>query len=188
MPSTVVSRYPSDHPRACGANRIAHMSNVNADGSSPRMRGKRTLHRSGLFRERIIPAHAGQTDASTVGEATSMDHPRACGANSIAAASRSASAGSSPRMRGKHPETNRRGVPGRIIPAHAGQTLSVLKASISTPDHPRACGANERPEFRVVGGHGSSPRMRGKRPAKGRQLERGRIIPAHAGQTTRTRS
>ena len=50
-----------DHPRACGAN--ACMTGVidNVDGSSPRMRGKRSRPKTVWPRSRIIPAHAGQT-------------------------------------------------------------------------------------------------------------------------------
>ncbi len=95
-------------------------------------------------------------------------------------------------MRGKQPARQLcpvpirgRGCPGGIIPAHAGQTDDVRLRRHEHADHPRACGANAviRPSNRS--GHGSSPRMRGKH---GRVLIiRGvlRIIPAHAGQTTR---
>ena len=50
-------------------------------GSSPRMRGKlRVVVLAGLV-ERIIPAHAGQTDGHGVEPWSRSDHPRACGAN-----------------------------------------------------------------------------------------------------------
>ena len=50
----------------------------------------------------------------------------------------------------------------RIIPAHAGQTLSVCLAAVAASDHPRACGANDAGGAGVAALHGSSPRMRGK--------------------------
>ena len=71
----------------------------------------------------------------------------------------------------------------RIIPARAGQTMPLLKASALLSDHPRACGAN-------IGGRvpgdvpaGSSPRVRGKQSGRWRPASRRRIIPARAGQT-----
>ena len=71
----------SDHPRACGANRLSCWTSSQGFGSSPRMRGKLehsiTLGHTG----RIIPAHAGQTWAATRRRKPSSDHPRACGAN-----------------------------------------------------------------------------------------------------------
>ena len=56
--------------------------------------------------------------------------------------------------------------------------------SISTAtDHPRACGANRCQPEAVGHRHGSSPRMRGKRPRRPETAIQLRIIPAHAGQT-----
>ena len=57
-----------------------------------------------------------------------------------------------------------------------------------SPDHPRACGANSfTPAFNWPS-TGSSPRMRGKLICRFCRRCRMRIIPAHAGQTTRTTS
>ncbi len=157
----------ADHPRACGANQTQGHSTNAVAGSSPRMRGKPWLWStcccsagSGL---RIIPAHAGQTGWL----------PHAGGLLT----------GSSPRMRGKPmPEFVYKGA-FRIIPAHAGQTCWPARNPPSIADHPRACGANgypPRPRWSVSG---SSPRMRGKRASALMPYKRGRIIPAHAGQT-----
>ena len=51
------------------------------------------------------------------------------------------------------------------------------------PDHPRACGANVHTAYQLRFPAGSSPRMRGKRLHDRCHRQRGRIIPAHAGQT-----
>ena len=51
----------SDHPRACGANIAAAVLFSVLFGSSPRVRGKRTLCLVLRHRPRIIPARAGQT-------------------------------------------------------------------------------------------------------------------------------
>ena len=113
---------PSDHPRACGANSALRPSNILQSGSSPRMRGKRRCQLSQMARDRIIPAHAGQTSGLTYPMPSVADHPRACGANFRVREVVDAYAGSSPRMRGKRLHKRHRGKPVRIIPAHAGQT------------------------------------------------------------------
>ena len=86
-------------------------------------------------------------------------------------------------MRGKlHPRVHRVAEV-RIIPARAGQTVSVLKVSGEVTDHPRACGANEEPSQSELFDAGSSPRVRGKLRYRHYPLLVARIIPAHAGQT-----
>ena len=153
-------------------------------GSSPRMRGKRFENRQIVRRQRIIPAHAGQTDRPASSSTTRSDHPRACGANVSGFPSRDVNAGSSPRMRGKPMLAIVRHLRVRIIPAHAGQTSSLLLSILPTSDHPRACGANTAARPSPWSTCGSSPRMRGK-PIINRVDGRSRrIIPAHAGQTS----
>ena len=153
------------------------------DGSSPRVRGKRTWPRSRWARSRIIPARAGQTLTSRTGDAKGPDHPRACGANISLQMSRTMPHGSSPRVRGKPVGAATVRVRRRIIPARAGQTTSITLTVKRDTDHPRACGANgrHRPGHRTQ--RGSSPRVRGKRPSGKHGITHPRIIPARAGQT-----
>ena len=173
----------ADHPRACGANAPVHVAARDPAGSSPRMRGKPVRSRRLRARRRIIPAHAGQTNSVPAKRSSHADHPRACGANVMVPSACMLMVGSSPRMRGKrHPPSPCNPVM-RIIPAHAGQTVSNSSRTSARSDHPRACGANKGAGGNLNGRYGSSPRMRGKphqrvMPPAGR-----RIIPAHAGQT-----
>ena len=88
-------------------------------------------------------------------------------------------------MRGKQNRFNQKTPFIRIIPAHAGQTVSVDSLLGRAPDHPRACGANDSTDKFVQTMNGSSPRMRGKRGHHGADGAGHRIIPAHAGQTVR---
>ena len=113
----------SDHPRACGANINPDIGGVMNRGSSPRMRGKLVMARRRTPRRRIIPAHAGQTFRSSYKSIRQPDHPRACGANWKWSRMRFSASGSSPRMRGKRLCRSCARRSGRIIPAHAGQTL-----------------------------------------------------------------
>ena len=147
------------------------------------MRGKPDHDVQRDVRHRIIPAHAGQTGSASRQRPPAPDHPRACGANVCIDPRGPSAAGSSPRMRGKHliGAGGPRGL--RIIPAHAGQTDPWYTRRRCSPDHPRACGANDSLYHRLDFAHGSSPRMRGK-PNGGRHIGcNDRIIPAHAGQT-----
>ena len=147
------------------------------------MRGKRRRRQGRRPRIRIIPAHAGQTRHSPEACRSETDHPRACGANSVAGKLKSFVFGSSPRMRGKPRALAWQCHWIRIIPAHAGQTLSRSWRCRASPDHPRACGANIDGRPTESETHGSSPRMRGKRTDRHDGQDTDRIIPAHAGQT-----
>ena len=147
------------------------------------MRGKRAGHRLRPRPYRIIPAHAGQTTATRCPCESPADHPRACGANLTADDAHASTAGSSPRMRGKHLFDAFRVRGGRIIPAHAGQTMRCARLGRVMKDHPRACGANLASRRFHHGLSGSSPRMRGKHDRYGHAVAQRRIIPAHAGQT-----
>ena len=71
----------------------------------------------------------------------------------------------------------------RIIPARAGPTPPVLRHGFSTPDHPRACGANESGNAHTRHRGGSSPRVRGQLRHPHRIPAQRRIIPARAGPT-----
>ena len=176
---------PADHPRACGANVSSDGMLSRCTGSSPRMRGKPALHSRAGVGHRIIPAHAGQTRSLPLMLWSCPDHPRACGANSMRRRCCCRNVGSSPRMRGKR--GGRRDIIGvlRIIPAHAGQTAFRAAKRFYRPDHPRACGANNSVAVTLDEPAGSSPRMRGKLGGWKFRKSHGRIIPAHAGQTSR---
>ena len=133
---------------------------------------------------RIIPARAGQTRGHAVPAMRAPDHPRACGANHLLADIADNTAGSSPRVRGKPGWGRKRKAYLRIIPARAGQTWSHCRRRSSGTDHPRACGANNKRGDEPGGEYGSSPRVRGKRPRARDRVDRRRIIPARAGQTS----
>ena len=130
------------HPRACGENRQGAPELRGAEGSSPRVRGKRRPAERFRLRAGLIPARAGKTGRGIGGSATTRAHPRACGENTDAGASAPASAGSSPRVRGKPRWSWRpRGRRG-LIPARAGKTEDGGGRGPRQPAHPRACGEN----------------------------------------------
>ena len=148
------------------------------------MRGKLYQFRHPSEHLRIIPAHAGQTAFGNASAYAGPDHPRACGANVVAVMANEVVPGSSPRMRGKPRSVSHVSAPGRIIPAHAGQTLLCFSRPVPGSDHPRACGANGTTKRLPITLTGSSPRMRGKPAVFAIAEDTERIIPAHAGQTS----
>ena len=131
----------------------------------------------------IIPAYAGNTEASVSWVCGDGDHPRVCGEHIPAIISSIRNAGSSPRMRGT--PLSGEDAFGRvgIIPAYAGNTRSMKSGIGLCGDHPRVCG-----EHRFIGSNkyravGSSPRMRGTLGFSAANADDAGIIPAYAGNT-----
>ena len=110
-----------------------------------------------------------------------MDHPRACGEQTVPLTVKYSKAGSSPRMRGAGGRPQIGEVRRRIIPAHAGSSCCSRPFSKMPRDHPRACGEQAVVDAALHAVEGSSPRMRGAGDSLVQlQAEIG-IIPAHAG-------
>ena len=151
------------HPRGCGADRYLSNVPLRVRGSSPRVRGRPPAPVRFGCGGRLIPAGAGQTTGYPLGVGC------VCG--------------SSPRVRGRRARFPRQRARLRLIPAGAGQTPAQRSASRSTGAHPRGCGADSVTGFSLVGCHGSSPRVRGRRACAGGGEECVGLIPAGAGQT-----
>ena len=141
----VAGVYPATaHPRSRGENapRIGRLSS--GTGSSPLTRGKRTEYRSQVRRTRLIPAHAGKTPLGRPAEARPQAHPRSRGENRVQRRKSVAASGSSPRTRGTLSKVRRLANQVRLIPAHAGKTVSVPNLSLKGTAHPRSRGENRR--------------------------------------------
>ena len=152
-------------------------------GSSPRVRGKLRAAGSKTAATGLIPACAGKTIPQRSRRNVDGAHPRVCGENCPGVGHSSRMAGSSPRVRGKHPNWRPENAPPGLIPACAGKTPGRLAAHESHWAHPRVCGENAtgRPDRRQ--GHGSSPRVRGKPRTDLAATPRPGLIPACAGKT-----
>ena len=153
-----------NHPRACGEHIIDNGAKLEAQGSSPRMRGN--------------------TKESTWTSCMTRDHPRACGEHYPPSRASSSSPGSSPRMRGTLLRAPSQPIAAGIIPAHAGNTADRQGNKVRCRDHPRACGEHTVVAVVFVALSGSSPRMRGTRACRMGYAPGDGIIPAHAGNTT----
>ena len=112
-------------------------------------------------------------------------HPRVGGENHIGNYGMVEMLGSSPRGRGKHPESERGRGRSRLIPAWAGKTPRPIRPRARSWAHPRVGGENAEPKRDPLGVAGSSPRGRGKLCRQGEQFADGGLIPAWAGKTSR---
>ena len=175
---------PRAHPRACGENIIDAITAREAEGSSPRVRGKLVPSFQGMKQKGLIPARAGKTDTrAAVGSSTGA-HPRACGENLTTGEEDLILAGSSPRVRGKQIFESFELVLVGLIPARAGKTPLPATCSNTLRAHPRACGENSEPWCEYANRPGSSPRVRGKRPGENIAHSNRGLIPARAGKTS----
>ena len=115
---------PRAHPRVGGENAARVEARSGSAGSSPRGRGKRSMHALGAGRPRLIPAWAGKTNLAVHAFLAHGAHPRVGGENVPSRCPALMPRGSSPRGRGKpgHQRLRRAG-PG-LIPAWAGKTHS----------------------------------------------------------------
>ena len=174
-----------DHPRSRGENHANTMREVPEEGSSPLTRGKRVAAGVGPAAIGLIPAHAGKTSACPSGCASSPAHPRSRGENVRGRRPRWCPAGSSPLTRGKLVTATISILKLRLIPAHAGKTVSVRGGGFVAWAHPRSRGENIRPEGGSPSVRGSSPLTRGKLWVSTIPTDLKGLIPAHAGKTAR---
>ena len=152
-------------------------------GTSPRMRGKHLLKLHDDLSFRNIPAYAGKTNETSATIQVRWEHPRVCGENTAQCPPALAEKGTSPRMRGKPIACITRSVDTGNIPAYAGKTVINGTPKGIEAEHPRVCGENGAAAVFPITGHGTSPRMRGKRSPKCPMAKTRRNIPAYAGKT-----
>ena len=181
--SAIVSSQAA-HPRAGGENRGLIEALGEAQGSSPRGRGKLGVLITTSAGGGLIPARAGKTASPSPSSTARAAHPRAGGENATAAASGDLPDGSSPRGRGKLGARRRRDGHDRLIPARAGKTTSLSASPTTRRAHPRAGGENLGLTRADLAEIGSSPRGRGKPDPATTALVLVGLIPARAGKTT----
>ena len=74
----------------------------------------------------------------------------------------------------------------RLIPAHAGKTCNACGSEVTGQAHPRSRGENTFKNRVTSHRLGSSPLTRGKRSNRSLRRDKQRLIPAHAGKTSRS--
>ena len=176
-------RQAEEHPRVCGENNYSNAGLRMAEGTSPRMRGKRV--RDALSMEIVgnIPAYAGKTSQASINSCCLSEHPRVCGENPKPHGNVTLVGGTSPRMRGKLVHDVLFVQLRRNIPAYAGKTREVFSLADDFQEHPRVCGENVHDHVKQHIDCGTSPRMRGKLPNQPCYHRKHRNIPAYAGKT-----
>ena len=112
-------------------------------------------------------------------------HPRSRGENLGVSMGALTVMGSSPLTRGKPDWRTRSRCWARLIPAHAGKTVSPSSISSLLWAHPRSRGENCFSGDRPGSAGGSSPLTRGKHSREDGPAGHPRLIPAHAGKTFR---
>ena len=143
--ASVLSVCPlSAHPRSRGENALLGSRRSVRAGSSPLTRGKRVRHRQVKAGSRLIPAHAGKTWTRNAQTESGEAHPRSRGENDRVGTTEGTVTGSSPLTRGKLPLFGTVPPLWRLIPAHAGKTITRLYRHGNLPAHPRSRGENDR--------------------------------------------
>ena len=92
-------------------------------------------------------------------------------------------AGSSPLTRGKRSIWGDGRAASGLIPAHAGKTCASTSWECPARAHPRSRGENNDVGVALAARFGSSPLTRGKPVDVADRLDKGGLIPAHAGKT-----
>ena len=176
-------KHRGDHPRVCGEHVMMVGSFRLSKGSSPRMRGTQPTFGWVKGYEGIIPAYAGNTCIRPSAVEGRWDHPRVCGEHSKNTNRDMYREGSSPRMRGTHSRLRTVAASRGIIPAYAGNTMTMASSGVRAWDHPRVCGEHWRFVTSGTPPQGSSPRMRGTLFVPLFCFLVNGIIPAYAGNT-----
>ena len=173
------------HPRSRGEHGCEHSMEFPDAGSSPLARGTHGRDLAGPGLPRLIPARAGNTVASSYGCRRTPAHPRSRGEHPYSFRYSVFMVGSSPLTRGTPDSTANPFLRSRLIPAHAGNTNQFAKPWPADPAHPRSRGEHVAKAVSSRYRHGSSPLTRGTPTRLNRSHPRLRLIPAHAGNTSR---
>ena len=134
---------------------------VTVTGSSPLARGTRIMIFVSIATPRLIPARAGNTRSGKYDEIAETAHPRSRGEHGGHDANQCADDGSSPLARGTRCALRRARVPGRLIPARAGNTGISSLVIWCFPAHPRSRGEHSELGIFWYPYQGSSPLARG---------------------------
>ena len=149
------------HPRSRGDYTRFEITRWSCKGSSPLARGTSFCQTGRLGNTRLIPARAGNTLKTLSPVSPGWDHPRLCGKHPRKTLILGLIIGSSPLARGTSPVHDSGDLDGRLIPAHAGNTVPGPSPHRPHGAHPRSRGEHGdfcrfRSFFR-----GSSPLARG---------------------------
>ena len=183
------ARYPNDaegpSPRGRGRPHALYHG-LRSAGPSPRGRGRRADALAEHDEKGTIPAWAGETCERTAALAFAWDHPRVGGGDSWSLPFTRQIEGPSPRGRGRRRDIRRCQRCVGTIPAWAGETPRRRQSAVWHRDHPRVGGGDRVTKHARTVATGPSPRGRGRRErGELRPVDAG-TIPAWAGETATT--
>ena len=113
-------------------------------------------------------------------------HPRGCGEHAASRRAASLTGGSSPRVRGTSFVPKFNPGAGGLIPAGAGNILTIQLIPSKWRAHPRGCGEHAPATDSEAAGEGSSPRVRGTFRGFSFLCHGNGLIPAGAGNIQRS--
>ena len=180
--------YAEAHPRSRGEHVFTYSVWRTWPGSSPLTRGARAGGHGPQPPHRLIPAHAGSTWLQPSGGLCRGAHPRSRGEHAHNAQAVIPNTGSSPLTRGAQHLLRNLLVQRGLIPAHAGSTRCWSGFRGRGWAHPRSRGEHAGGVIQDGVAKGSSPLTRGAPPGGIELRAEFRLIPAHAGSTTRSPS
>ena len=173
--------YMSVQPRVCGERLLAGSHTLKQFGSAPRVRGTpagRIAHAEAV---RFSPACAGNATPPTGSVCGAPVQPRVCGERAVFCASRSATVGSAPRVRGTLSQFQSTLSLSRFSPACAGNASSQLRRTRAIAVQPRVCGECSDIARAEQIEDGSAPRVRGTQDGAPERHPLRRFSPACAG-------
>ena len=149
------------HPRSRGEHGFAVVFPAPGGGSSPLARGTHPYCHPARTRNGLIPARAGNTSRCGHSVRPGRAHPRSRGEHDSYGDKVIKGAGSSPLARGTRHRRHQSPESNGLIPARAGNTLSVACRSYLSRAHPRSRGEHAPRRTRCQRTGGSSPLARG---------------------------
>ena len=174
---------PWAHPRSRGEHEPCLCTQGSRRGSSPLARGTRSRPATPTSKSGLIPARAGNTLTPPSCSSPKRAHPRSRGEHDSYGDKVIKGAGSSPLARGTRHRRHQSPESNGLIPARAGNTLSVACRSYLSRAHPRSRGEHAATLFSVGSRSGSSPLARGTPGVDAACLVIVGLIPARAGNT-----
>ena len=151
-----------DHPHAYGDKFRKFYNQTPSTGSSPRVWGQDIWQFSINGTVRIIPTRMGTSTAKDLFNASSRDHPHACGDKMQEKRYTDKWRGSSPRVWGQEISTGSTFEYVGIIPTRVGTSPYMPLPLQVAEDHPHACGDKQLRTFYILKRLGSSPRVWGQ--------------------------
>ena len=183
----IPTRFVRVYPRVCGGTALDFVGPTVVRGLSPRVRGNLLWSVRSCWKERSIPACAGEPISATCSRVKPRVYPRVCGGTSGTVRQLDNDTGLSPRVRGNPGRQTTRGF-GRwgSIPACAGEPQRVLAPPAQPQVYPRVCGGTWNHATNEASGNGLSPRVRGNRGRRVCRRASGGLSPRVRGNRPQT--